>query len=67
MSLETVAEWSGATTEFPQYDMSQLLRHSHGRTPSLPSHRPKVPETVAKQIDVVRAIVETELEQLEAQ
>ena len=33
----------------------------------MPSHRPKVPETVAKQIDVVRAIVETELEQLEAQ
>ena len=34
MSPETVAEWSGATIEFPQYDMSQLLRHSHGRTPS---------------------------------
>ena len=34
MSPETVAEWSGATIEFPQYDMSQLLCHSYGRTPS---------------------------------
>jgi hypothetical protein len=34
MLVETIAEWSGATTEFPRYDMSQLLRHSHGRTPT---------------------------------
>ena len=34
MSLETVAECSGATTEFPQYDFCQLLHHSCGRTPS---------------------------------
>jgi hypothetical protein len=34
MSLETVVEWSGATTEFSKYDMSQLLHHSRGRTPS---------------------------------
>ena len=47
--------------------MSQLLCQSHGRTPSQPSHRPEVPETVAEQDEVVRAIVETELEQLEAQ
>jgi hypothetical protein len=25
MSAETIIEWSGATTEFPRYDMSQLL------------------------------------------
>ena len=33
MSPETVVEWSGATTEFSKYDMSQLLCHSRGRTP----------------------------------
>ena len=62
-----MAELSGATIEFPHYDMSQLLCHSRERTPSQPSHRPEVPETVAEQDEVVRAIVETELEQLEAQ
>ena len=46
--------------------MSQLLHHSHGRTPSQLSHRPKVLETAAKQDEAVRAITETELEQLEA-
>ena len=66
MSPEIVAEWSGATTEFPQYDMSQLLCHSRGRTPSHPSHRPEEPETVAEQDEAIRAIAETELEHLEA-
>ena len=47
--------------------MSQLLCHSRERTPSQPSHRPEVPEIAAEQDEVVRAIVETELEQLEAQ
>ena len=32
-SPETMAEWTGATTEFPQYDMSRMLCHSHARTP----------------------------------
>ena len=45
MSPETVAEWSGATIEFLQHDMRQLLCHSHGRTPSQPIHRLEVPET----------------------
>ena len=66
MSLETMAELSGATIEFPQYDIRQLLCHSRGRTPSQPSHRPEVPKTVAEQDEAVRAINETELEQLEA-
>jgi hypothetical protein len=30
------------------------------------SHRPEVPETVAEQDEAIRAIAETELEQLEA-
>ena len=62
MSLETVAEWSGATTEFPKYDISQLLRHSRGRTPSQPSHRLEVLETVAEQDVAIRVIVEIEEE-----
>ena len=32
-SPETMAEWTGATTEFSQYDMSQMLCHSRARTP----------------------------------
>ena len=62
MSPETVDEWSGATTEFPQYDMSQLLHHSCGRTPSQPNRRPEVPETAAEQDETIRAIAEIELE-----
>jgi hypothetical protein len=44
-----------------------LLRHSHGRTPSQPSHRPEEPEIAAQQDETVQALAETELEQLEAQ
>ena len=47
--------------------MSQMLRHSHARTPRQPSHRPEVPETVAQQDEIIRGIVETEKEQLDAQ
>ena len=32
-SPETMAEYIGATTEFPSYDMSQMLCHSRARTP----------------------------------
>jgi hypothetical protein len=67
MFVETIAEWSGATTEFPKYDMTQLLRHSRGRTPSQPSHRLEVPKTTAEQDVAIRVFAETELEQLEAQ
>ena len=65
--LEIMAEWIGATTEFPQYDMSQMLRHSHARTPHQPSHRPKVPETTAQQDEIIKGIAETEEEELDAQ
>ena len=47
-SPETMAEWIGATTEFSQYDMSQMLHHSHARTPRQPSRRPEVLETIAQ-------------------
>ena len=46
--LETMAEYTGATTEFPSYDMTQMLCHSRARTPHQPSRRPEVPETAAQ-------------------
>ena len=47
--------------------MSQLLCHSHGRTPSQSSHGLEVLETAAEQDEAIRAIAEIELEQLQAQ
>ena len=47
-SLETMAEYTRATIEFPPYNMIQMLRHSTVRTPSQPRHRLEVPETVAQ-------------------
>jgi hypothetical protein len=34
MTPEIVAELTSATTKFPLYNMSQMFRHSSGRTPS---------------------------------
>ena len=62
MSPKTVAEWSGATTEFSKYNMSQLLHHSHGRTPSQQRCRLEVPKTTAEQDEAIRAVAETMLE-----
>ena len=50
-----MAEWTGATTEFPKYDKSQ------------PSHCPEVLETTSEQYEAIRAIAEIEQEQLDAQ
>ena len=33
-SPETKAEYTGATTEFPPYNMTQMIHHSIARTPS---------------------------------
>ena len=46
-SLETLAEYTGATTEFPPYNMTQMLHHSAARTPSQSCRRPEVPESAA--------------------
>ena len=46
-SPETMVEYTGATTEFPPYNMTQMLCHSAVRTPSQSHHCPEVPETVA--------------------
>ena len=62
-----VAEYRGATTEFPAYNMAQRIRHSTPQAPSQPRRRPDVPETAAQQDEIVRGIAATEEEQLEAQ
>ena len=33
-SPETMAEYTGATIEFPPYNMTQMLHHSAARTPN---------------------------------
>ena len=66
-SHETMVEYIGATTEFPSYDMTQMLCHSRARTPHQPSHRLEVLETAAQQDEIIRGIALTEEEQLDAQ
>ena len=33
-SLEMIAEYSGATTEIPAYNLTQMIRHSTSQAPS---------------------------------
>ena len=47
--------------------MSQMLCHSHARTPRQPSHHPKVPKTAAQQDEIIKGITAIEEEQLDAQ
>ena len=61
-----LAEYSGATTEFPSYNMTQMLRHSRVRTPSQPHYRPKVLESAAQQDEIIRGIAAIE-EELDVQ
>ena len=44
---EMLAVYSGATIEFPTYNLTQMICHSVVRTPSQLRRRPEVPETVA--------------------
>ena len=46
-SPEMIAEYSGATIEFPVYNLSQMIRHSTPQAPSQSCHHPEVPETIA--------------------
>ena len=62
-----LVEYNGATTEFPTYNLTQMLHHSAVRTPSQLSHRLEVPESVAQQDETIRGIAATEQEQLDAQ
>ena len=63
---ELVAEYRGATTEFPAYNMAQRVRHSTPQAPSQPRRRPDVPETAAQQDEIVRGIAAIEDEEQEA-
>ena len=62
-----MAKYTGATTEFPPYNMAQMLCHSSARTPHQSSRRLEVLETVAQQDEIIRGIAATEEEQLDAQ
>jgi len=62
-----LAEYSGAIIEFLAYNMTQLLCHSAVRTPSQPSHRPEVLESVAQYDETIRGIAVTKEEELDAQ
>ena len=62
-----LAEYSDATTKFPIYNMTQMIRHSALRTPSHPSQRLEVLETTAQQDETIRGIAAIEEEQLDAQ
>ena len=44
---EMLAEYSGATIEFPAYNLTQIIRHSTLSAPSQPRRRLEVLETVA--------------------
>ena len=43
-----LAEYNGAITEFPAYNLTQMIRHSTPSAPSQPRCHPEVPETVAQ-------------------
>ena len=62
-----LAEYTGATTEFPSYNMTQMLRHSRVRTPSQPRHHPEVLESATQQDEIFRGFAAIEEEQLDAQ
>ena len=61
---EMLAEYSGATTEFPAYNMTQMFRHSTPTAPSQPRRCPEVPESAAQQDEIIRGIAATEEEEL---
>ena len=66
-TLEMVAEYRGATTKFPAYNMAQRIRHSTPQAPSQPRRRPDISKSTAQQDEIIRGIAATEEEQLEAQ
>ena len=54
-----LAEYSGATTEFPAYNLTQMIHHSTPQAPSQSHRRLEVSETVAQQDDIIRGIAAT--------
>ena len=62
-----IAEYSGATIQFPAYNLTQIICHSTPQAPSQPRCRLEVPETTAQQDDIIRGIAATEEEELTQQ
>ena len=62
-----LAEYSGATIEFPAYNMTQMIRHSTPTAPSQPHRCPEVLESAAQQDDIIRGIAAIEEEELAQQ
>ena len=62
-----LAEYSGATIEFPAYNLTQMLCHSVVRPPSQPRRRPDMPESTAQQDETIRGIAAIEEEELAQQ
>lgn len=65
MTPETLQELKGATIEFLDYNITQLLHHSRPAAPHPRAHRPIVTETAAQQDERIREIAESEEAQLE--
>ena len=55
-----LTEYFGATTEFPAYNLTQMLCHNRPSAPSQPRHRLEVPETAAQQDETIRGIAATD-------
>ena len=62
-----LAEYSGATIEFPAYNLTQMICHSTTTTPSQLCRCPEVLETAAQQDETIRGIAAIEEEELDAQ
>ena len=61
---EMQAEYNGAMTEFPAYNLTQMIRHSTQSAPNQPRRCPDVPETITQQDAIIRGIAATEEEEL---
>jgi hypothetical protein len=63
-----MTELTGTATEFPKYNMCQLMGFSTRSRTLSQQHRqrPDVPETDAEQDEAIKAMVELELADLEA-
>ena len=55
-----LAEYSGATIEFPAYNLTQMIRHSTPSAPSQLRRHPEVLETTAQQDETIRGIAASE-------
>ena len=62
-----LAEYSGATTKFPAYNMTQMIRHSTPTAPNQPRRCPEVLESATQHNEIITGIVATKEEELTQQ